>query len=475
MLPYRGKALNRARRVIPAAALALLGGLLFAAPLYESISAEALHSTVNWLAADERQGRLAPSPGLEASADFIAGRFREAGLSPGGGDGSYFQTAPFSVVTPETRDFQFSLAAGSQSIAVPSSSVDLAALTQYELRSAPVVRLHAGQPIPEIAGAIVAGGDSWDTETSVHRLRAQKPALIMIVIPGHRPPGNRPVLMEADASVAPVMRIYNKAAAGLLSRPDPLRLTLHAHAPARRDVTLRNVAGILRGSDPAVRNQFVIVSAHYDHLGSKPPGPGNRIFHGANDDASGVASLIEIAKAINESPRHPRRSLLFLSTFGEEEGLLGSAYYVRHPLVPIDRTVAGINLEQLGRTDSSDGPEIGRFALTGPSFSNLPAMVSAAAKQAGVVVYRKDTADEYFDRSDNFSFALEGIVSHTAVVAFEFPDYHQVSDLPEKLDYANMAKVDRGIAAGIAAVADAAEPPKWSDATAARPYKGASR
>jgi len=217
----------------------------------------------------------------------------------------------------------------------------------------------------------------------------------------------------------------------------------------------------------------VIVSAHYDHLGVKPPGPGNRIFHGANDNASGDASLIEIAKALAEDP-HPRRSVLFLAVFGEEEGLLGSAYYVRHPLVPIARTVADINLEQLGRTDSSDGPEIDRFALTAPSYSDLAQVMTAAAKTVGTAVYRKDTADDYFGRSDNYSFALAGIVAHTVVVAFEFPDYHAVGDEAEKIDYGNLVKVDRAIAAGVAAVANAAQAPKWSNAQAARAYRDAA-
>ncbi len=157
---------------------------------------------------------------------------------------------------------------------------------------------------------------------------------------------------------------------------------LHLASSSRHDVTLRNVAGILRGSDPAARDQFVIVSAHYDHLGVRPPGPGNRVYHGANDNASGAASADRTGEGSLVPGPHPRRSILFLALFGEEEGLLGSGYYVRHPLIPVARTVADINLEQLGRTDSSDGPEIARFALTGPSYSNLPSMMSAAAKTA---------------------------------------------------------------------------------------------
>lgn len=218
----------------------------------------------------------------------------------------------------------------------------------------------------------------------------------------------------------------------------------------------RNVAGFLRGSDPVLRDQVVIVSAHYDHLGTKD----GRVFHGANDDASGTASLIEIAKALAEgSP--PRRSVLFLALFGEEEGLKGSKYYVAHPLFPIAKTVADVNLEQLGRTESSDGPEVSTFAFTGAGFSDLPGTMARAAAGEGVSVYKKDDGDDYFDRSDNASFADGGIVAHTVVVAFEFAEYHEPSDTADKIDYQNLAKVDRGLAAGIAAIANADDAPKW--------------
>jgi hypothetical protein len=114
----------------------------------------------------------------------------------------------------------------------------------------------------------------------------------------------------------------------------------------------------------------------------------------------------------------------------------------------------------MGRTDEQDGPEVGAFAFTGPSYSDLPATMTAAARAQGVKVYVKRGADEFYDRSDNYAFAEAGVVAHTLVVAFEYPDYHAPGDKWEKIDYANMARVDRGIAAGILQIADAAAPPK---------------
>ncbi len=437
------------------------------------ISAESLRTNINWLAADERQGRLTPSPGLEASADYIAGQFRQAGLSAGGDGGTFFQTAPFTQITQDLKEFRLRLEAGGRAVNVRGESVEADAITALDYQATPVVRLPQSGPLPVISGRIALGDESWAGEAALDILALQKPALIVLVLDGGPPGPTNPTLAEAGNPVPPVIRVYSRAAADLLSHRTEIKLTLHVSAPAREDVRLRNVAGILRGSDPAVRDRFVILSAHYDHLGVKSPGPGNRIYHGANDNASGVASLIEIGKALNFAT-HPRRSILFLAVFGEEEGLLGSGYYVRHPLIPLAHTVADMNLEQLGRTDSSDGPEIARFTISGPSYSNLAQMMEAGTRNAGVVLYRKENGDDYFDRSDNYSFAASGIVAHTLTVAFEFPDYHEVSDEAAKIDYGNLARVDRGIAAALSAIADAASVPRWSDTKATRPFRDAA-
>jgi hypothetical protein len=328
-------------------------------------------------------------------------------------------------------------------------------------------------PAPDVAGRVVYAGQHSLDDMEFNALRAKRPALILLSSGGSRPRTAASTLMDADPSIPPLIRVYSRAAAELL-RGGHARLTLHLAAPVKHDIKLRNVAGLLRGSDAAPRDRYVIVSAHYDHLGVKTPGPGDRIYNGANDDASGTASLVEIAKALTAGPK-PKRSILFLAVFGEEEGLLGSAYYVRHPLAPLSRTVANLNLEQLGRTDSSDGAEIATFAFTGDDYSDLPGTVGAAAKTQGVSIYRKEGSNDYFDRSDNYSFAAAGIVAHTLVVAFEFADYHEVSDEARKIDYANLAKVDRGIAAGVLAVANAAEAPKWSAVAGAKPYREAAR
>jgi Zn-dependent M28 family amino/carboxypeptidase len=156
-------------------------------------------------------------------------------------------------------------------------------------------------------------------------------------------------------------------------------------------------------------------------------------------------------------------SIAFIALFGEEVGEIGSAFYARHPVLPLDKTVADINLEQMGRTDGSDGPKVGQFNLTGFDFTTMAPTFRKAAEDAGVRAVKDDRrSDDYFARSDNAAFALAGVPSTTASVTYDFPDYHAVGDEWPKLDYDNMAKVDSAVALAIFRIADDAVAPEWN-------------
>jgi Zn-dependent M28 family amino/carboxypeptidase len=135
-----------------------------------------------------------------------------------------------------------------------------------------------------------------------------------------------------------------------------------------------------------------------------------------------------------------------------------------------------LNLEQVGRTDASDGPQIKTASITGYDFSDVPGILADAAQAAGVKVYKNpQNSDAYFSRSDNQSLADLGIPAHTLCVAYEFPDYHKVTDSWEKIDYDNMATVDRAVALGMLRLASDAAPPKWNEQYApARRYVDAA-
>ena len=226
------------------------------------------------------------------------------------------------------------------------------------------------------------------------------------------------------------------------------------------------MAGILRGSDPALKDTYVIVSAHYDHIGVRDPCPAGEdcINNGANDDGSGTVSVIEIASALSALNPRPKRSILFVTFFGEELGLVGSRFYGRNPLVPLAKTVAQINMEQVGRTDDSEGPQVGTLALTGFDYSDVGAVMQRAGELEGVRVYKHPTnSDSFFSRSDNRSLADAGVPAHTAGVTFQFPDYHAVGDEWQKVDFNNMARVVRTVGRGLLALADSQQPPRWTE------------
>ena len=157
-------------------------------------------------------------------------------------------------------------------------------------------------------------------------------------------------------------------------------------------VKLRNVIGVLRGSDPALRDTYVLLTAHYDHIGVKPNcTEGDCIFNGANDDGSGTVSVIEIAAALAGLKPRPKRTIVFMTVFGEEKGSYGARWYTRHPVFPLAKTVADVNLEQLGRTDAP-----GTATFTGFEYSTLPRTFVKAGALTGVKVHNSSDSNAYF-------------------------------------------------------------------------------
>jgi len=445
------------------------------AEVVQPISADALRDEISYLSSEKLDGRLTPSPGLELAADYIASKFQNSGLEPAAPQ--YFQSAKFDQAKIDFRGFTLNLSDSAKEVSIQASEVRVQSLAGLDVKAERILKLPANGIIPNVTGRVVAGDESrYNDEILLNALIARRPALVLIVgKTDHTPPSplapDPAVFVDEDGNSVPIIHIHKSEARDLLHKGDELKLSVHLAPPQLKKAAVRNVVGTLPGSDPVLRNQFVLVTAHYDHMGRNARG----YFPGANDNASGTASVIEIAKALASTGTHPKRSIIFMALFGEEEGLLGAYYYAHHPLVPLKDTVADINLEQMGRTDDPSGKHIREFGLTGPSFSNVQDIVSAAAKDEGINVYVRKDADLYFDRSDNFAFAQFGIVAHTAAVAFEYRDYHEISDTPEKIDYANLAAVDRGLAAGVAAIANASRRPQWSNSPGAVVYRTAGR
>ena len=144
---------------------------------------------------------------------------------------------------------------------------------------------------------------------------------------------------------------------------------------------------------------------------------------------------------------------------------MGSEYYAHHAVWPLAKTVADLNMEQVDRTDSTEGPQISNASLTGFDYSDLTSYVQRAGEGTGIKVYKNlKGSDNYFAASDNFSFAEAGVPAQTLCVAFDYSDYHAVGDEWQKIDYANMAKVDRAIALAMFLMADSERPVQWNEA-----------
>lgn len=434
------------------------------------ISAQALTADVSFLASDALQGRGTPSPGLETAGEFIASQFRRAGIQPAVG-GEYFQNAPYNQVTANFDGFRLSVAVAGAEHRAEAAAVMLLDPAARDLDKVPAV-IAAVNDVQALTPEQVRGKvlilDEAGPRLPAPVVQRLQPALILLLPANGRPPRPAAMLREVTgAEPVPTLFVWDAEMRKVLTaKPAPPDVTVSVHIAAPAAVLparQRNVIGILRGSDPQLADTYVMLTAHYDHLGMRPDGEGDVIFNGANDDASGVACLLEIAHALASLPERPKRSIVFMAVYGEEGGLMGSRYYARHPVFPLAKTVADLNLEQLGRTDDVTGPRVGVLNLTGFDYTSFATTLQKAGEAFGIQLQKDDKAsDPFFARSDNQAFADAGIPSHTASVGYVFPDYHRVTDEWQKLDYENMAKVARTIALAAYRVADDVAVPVWS-------------
>lgn len=475
-------------------------------PGFRSISSDDLRRIVAVLTSDSLEGRETSYPGQKRAAQFLADEFRSTGLKPVGDNGTYFQhfdvtvtrVDPSSSLTvasgDETRTYRWGelFVSDNARDTTIEGSVVFVGYADSELQPG-ADSLLAGKVVMMLAGKRLAAGDT-SRVTAMRRLFAQRKdhgvaATLVItddagsasfdqvsnIIRGYsvvkgsmRLVGGR---APAFSSLVPRLFISPALAQLILSYAgltlaDARRSAQHEEpfAPvAIRNLRIRlesrilreqrsseNVVGIIEGSDPDLRNQVVVFSAHYDHLGINPKG---EIFRGADDDASGTSIVVELARAFTRNPQRPRRSLLFLTVAGEEKGLLGSQYYTTNPIVPLERTMADLNIDMIGRVDTTHGRRgeehyvyvIGSNKISA-ELDSLLRTANAATERLTLDYTYDDDADpeQLYRRSDHYNFARRGVP-----VAFFFTglheDYHQPSDTPEKILYDRMASIGRVI------------------------------
>ncbi|MAX01027.1 MAG: aminopeptidase [Sphingomonas sp.] len=459
----------------------------------------AMKAHVMFLASDAMRGRDAGSEEYDIAAQYVASQFYAAGLKPAGGDGSYLQHVPLIGYKP-AGEGKFSLTIGGETIPLtygedylPSGN---AAKDLTEV-SGKLVFVGQGIVAPQyshddyagvnVKGKIVAlvrgAPDSFDGEERAHYgstatklVEAAKHGAIGAVM--LMPPGDSLARMKgyvdhesvtwADADgnghvAAPqtpmLGMIGGEAATRLIAaaKVDPKAMhsaiengtfraiafpaTLNAEVKTeRRRIESSNVAGMIPGGDPAVKDQVVVLSAHLDHVGvGKPDASGDTIYNGAMDNAVGIASLIEEAKRFQSAKKPPRRSILFLAVTAEEKGLVGSDYFANHPTVPKKNIVADVNLDMPIITYPFED-----VIAFGAERSTLGPIVKKAAADAGVAFSPDPMPDMgLFVRSDHYRFVQQGIPSvflwpgekgpgKEAVEDFFANHYHQASDQIDK-------------------------------------------
>jgi hypothetical protein len=340
-------------------------------------------------------------------------------------------------------------------------------------RHGAVAVLIASEPLRKHAGLV--GTNPRPSGGTGQPLRASAPSQSL------DDPTQIPVFSVSDAALADLLAAAGRTPAELQqaieaklapqSRPlGDTTVTLDtANAEERRGTSLNAIA-VLEGSDPALRSETVLLTAHYDHLGLQ----NGRVYPGANDNASGSVAVLELARRFAQAGARPKRTLVFAIFGSEEELMLGSYYYVQHPLRPLDRTRAVLNLDMIGRNEAhipqSEGViEIpadtsNSMNLIGGFYSpDLVATLRRANRTAGLTLDTKFDRDHTLNtlfRCDHLPFLLAGVPAVWIFGGFH-PGYHEPIDTMDRLNYAKMAKAIELAHRAASEVADAATPPRF--------------
>jgi hypothetical protein len=488
---------------------ALVVNLCFSSPLLAqsetalaraaaTITAKDVLRRIDLLAADSMMGRDTPSRGLELAAEYVAAEFRRAGLRPAGDGTSFFQRFGVTRWAVDTSLSRVSVRFGrtqatarlghdarylfgeipdtsvqGQAVLLPALAISDSAVGDVKDQIVLVVVDVTAPPTPALNRRILAIASAGpkavlilsnrDSLTFADRLRTSaQPRLIRDAAP-------------VTEEYAPVIEVHERALGTLLQAAGIARDSLRhsSHEPTRPiselEVEVRlsrtilnraqvpNVVGILEGSDPALRDEYVVYSAHIDHIGITPDQP-DSINNGADDNASGAAGLLELMEAFAQPGARPRRSIVFFAPSGEEPGLLGSAHYTANSTVPLDQVVANLNMDLIGRnwTDSviAVGLELSDLGRT------LDSVTHAHSDLKMTPIADRWPEERIFYRSDHYNFARKG-VPILFFTSGTHADYHRPSDEAAGINAEKEARLLRLIFHTGAAVANARARPRW--------------
>ncbi len=469
----------------------------------ESITEADVRRRIFIIAHDSMGGRDTPSPGLDKTAKYIASEFRRFGLKPGGDSGTYIQKYPIArkQLLPERSTIAFANATASVNATLARGAALISGPSSASAKGTVVLVGGALNPDSIRAGAVKgsvvvyvpAASDQRLNRSSIRALQqlgaAGAAAIVMVVssdsifalyargqaFPRTVVGASRgiPIVAMLERGIVEQVPEAGEQFGQLRAAPTTVTVPMEDWNGqlTLRDTTLSlsyapNTVGILEGSDPTLRNEYLVFSAHMDHVGTVGrPGAGCRprgadsICNGADDDGSGTVGVVELAEAFSRPGARPRRSVIFLTVSGEEHGLWGSAYFAENAPVPIGQIVANLNADMIGRNWKDTIVAIGR------EHSDLGATlarVNAAHPELRMTAIDDRWPDErFYFRSDHYNFAVKGVP-----ILFFFngthDDYHQATDSPDKLDAEKESRILKLMFYLGQDIANAASRPKWN-------------
>jgi Zn-dependent M28 family amino/carboxypeptidase len=432
------------------------------------VDPQAILAHTRVLSSDEYEGRGPGTKGEELTVGYLVDQFKKLGLKPGNTDGTYVQKVPLVGITPTPTSLVFEKGGRRQTLkwkddvvawtkhVAKSASMSKSELVfvgygivapEYnwddykgmDMTGKTLVMLVNDPPVADDAKAF--GGKAmtyYGRWTYKYEIGAMQHAAAVLIVHETEPAGYPFEVVQAKTTeqfdlVTPdknmgrvniegwitldrardLMQLagqdfdaLKKQAATRDFKPVPLGVAASMTITnTLRTIDSQNVVARLEGSDPALKDEYVVYTAHWDHLGIGPEQNGDRIYNGAKDNAIGVAGLLELARAFTKVAPAPKRSILFLSVTAEEQGLLGSQYYSVTPLYPLRKTLANVNMDGLnvhGKTKD--------LTLIGYGASDLDDYAkTAAAEQGRVIRPDPETEKGFYYRSDHFNFAKQGV------------------------------------------------------------------
>ena len=433
-----------------------------------------IRAELGFLASDAMQGRGSGTGYERIAAEYIGSQFRQFGLEPGGdvdssgGKGFVQRVAleslkftgpPILTVTSGNeshkwqygRDFLVSFLrvpriAGELEVidsdGTPSRGavvlIKLQDASNQEKRQELVRKARSAQ-----AAAVIM------PETDANKRTRETGDAKLPSLPGRMQ--GYPITDSGFAAIALRKDVFDT----LSSMPSSTRLEFSGPTEITEAGATWNAVGVLRGSDPQAASQAIMLSAHLDHLGVNEQLTGDTIFNGADDDASGSVAVLELARAL-ASGRRPRRTVYFVCFGSEESGGYGARHFVDHSPVPLKQIVADVTFEMLGRPDSKVAPNT--LWLTGYDRSNLG---TELARHGALLVADPHPEQNFFQRSDNYTLALRGVVAHTVSSFGLHTDYHRPSDEISKIDFPFMTRSITSLIKPIRWLANSTFRPNW--------------